>query len=215
MPRTPRFDLTLDSPQMLDRQWLEPGETLTDWIPMWNLPVFEGIPKPRWTFEQIAWRVAKILWLTLAWIAGSVVLLIVLALIGEGLDGGSGDGSSDKVKGPDVVLRGRGRESVMGRLVTPAMRGRGLWVFTNRRLAFVKVESRTYGKYLSGSGKPSEFPQPVPIRTIIEVRDTQYRYESEVDRLRRTRILRRVKPAGVYRRVSFSDGSGVDLRRYR
>jgi hypothetical protein len=82
-------------------------------------------------------------------------------------------------------------------------------------LAFVAVEGRTYGKFLSGSGKPSTFTGPVPIRTLVEVRDTHYTYEGEVDRLRRTRILRRCKPAGAYRRISFADGSGVDLRRYR
>lgn len=214
MPRTPRFDLQLDSQAMLERQWLEPGETLIDWIPLWKFPTLEGIPKPPWSFEQIVLRIAKILWLTLAWILGSVVLLLILAAIGDGFNAGGGDASS-KIKGPNVVLRGQGRESVMGRMVTPELRSRGLWVFTNRRLAFVKVESRTYGKFLSGSGKPSEFPEPVPIRTVLEVRDTNYTYEGEVDRFRRTRFLRRFKPAGVYRRINFADGSGVDLRRYR
>jgi hypothetical protein len=55
----------------------------------------------------------------------------------------------------------------------------------------------------------------VPVRTVLEVRDTHYEFEGDVDRLRRTRIRRRYKPAGVYRRITFADGSGVDLRRYR
>jgi hypothetical protein len=215
MPRTPRFDLKLDSERMLERQWLEAGERLIDWVPQWTLPVLEGVPRPPWTFEQVVRRLAKVLWLTLAWIAGSVVLLIVLAAIGDGFSAGGGDSSSRKLKGPNVVLRGQGRDSVMGRLVTPALRGRGLWVFTDRRFAFVVVDGRTHGKFLSGSGNPSEFAEPVPIRTLIEVRDTKYVFEGDVDRLRRTRILRRFKPAGVYRRISFVDGSGADLRRYR
>ncbi|MFC3493322.1 hypothetical protein [Glycomyces rhizosphaerae] len=216
MPRTPRFDLKLDSPGMLERQWLEPGERLIDWIPQWKLPAFDGIPRPPWTFEQVAWRIAKFLWLALAWIIGSVIILIVLAFLAEGLSGASVDGPDGrKLKGPNVVLRGQGRESILGRMVTPALRCRGLWVFTDRRIAFIAVEGRTYGKFLSGSGKPGEFAEPVSIRTLIEVRDNQYQYDSEVDRLRRTRILRRFKPAGVYRRIAFADGSSIDLRRYR
>jgi len=201
---------------MLERQWLEPGERTVDWIPMWKLPAFEGMPKPPWTADQVMRRIAKVMWLTLAWIVGSVVLLIVLAFLADGLSGASGGGSGRrKVKGPDVVLRGQGRESVMGRLVTPALRCRGLWVFTNRRIAFVAVEGRTHGRFLSGNGDPSEFAEPVPIRTVIEVREPDYRFEGDVDRVRKTRILRRSKPAGVYRRITFSDGSGIDLRRYR
>jgi len=201
---------------MLERQWLEPGERTVDWIPMWKLPAFEGMPKPPWTSGQVMRRIAKVMWLTLAWIVGSVVLLIVLAFLADGLSGASGGGSGRrKVKGPDVVLRGQGRESVMGRLVTPALRCRGLWVFTNRRIAFVAVEGRTHGRFLSGNGDPSEFAEPVPIRTVIEVREPDYRFEGDVDRVRKTRILRRSKPAGVYRRITFSDGSGIDLRRYR
>jgi hypothetical protein len=216
MPRNPRFDLQLDSPGLLERQWLEPGERTIDWIPQWKLPEFEGVPRPPWTAEQVLRRVAKVVALTLAWIVGSVVLLAVLAILSDGLSGGSADGSGrPKLKGPDVVLRGKGRGSVMGRLVTPELRCRGLWVFTDRRIAFVAVEGRTYGRFLSGSGSPSTFTEPVPIRTLFEVRDTQYEYEGEVDRLRRTRILRRFKPAGVYRRIAFADGSGIDLRRYR
>lgn len=216
MPRTPRFDLMLDSKGMLERQWLEPEERLIDWIPQWKLPVFDGIPKPNWTPEQVVRRTAKVAWLSLAWIVGSVVMLIVLSFIAEGLSGADGgSGSGKKLKGPNVVLRGQGRESEMGRMVTPGLRERGLWVFTNRRLAFVMVEGRTYGKFLSGSGKTSEFDQPVPVRTVLEVRDKHYEFEGDVDRLRRTRILRRFKPAGVYRRITFADGSGVDLRRYR
>lgn len=183
--------------------------------PQWKLPVFEGVPKPPWTFEQITRRIAKTMWLTIAWIAGSVIILIVLAAIGDGLSSADGSSSSGKLQGPNVVLQGRGRDSVMGRMVTPWLRSRGLWVFTDQRLAFVVVESRTYGKFLSGSGKAGEFAEPVPLRTVLEVRDSHYRYEGEVDRLRRTRILRSFKPAGVYRRIGFIDGSGVDLRRYR
>jgi hypothetical protein len=212
MPRNPRFDLKLDSPGLLERQWLEPGERLIDWIPQWKLPVLEGVPRPWWTADQVLWRIAK----TLGWIVGSVFILIVLAFLADGLSGASVDGGSgQKVKGPNVVLHGKGRDSVMGRMVTPALRYRGLWVFTNRRIAFIAVEGRTYGKFLSGSGDPSEFAEPVPISTVIEVRDTHYEYDGEVDRLRRTRLLRRYQPAGVYRRIAFSDGSGVDLRRYR
>jgi hypothetical protein len=217
MPRNPRFDLKLDSPGMLERQWLEPGERTIDWIPMWKAPVCEGVPKPPWTADQVLRRIAKAMWLTLAWIVGSVVLLIVLAFLADGLSSSSASGPEGrKVKGPDVVLRGQGgRESVMGRLVTSALRSRGLWVFTNRRIAFVAVEGRTHGRFLSGNGDPSEFPEPVPIRTVIEVREPNYRFEGDVDRVRRTRILRRSKSAGVYRRISFLDGSGIDLRRYR
>ncbi|MEU5155345.1 hypothetical protein [Glycomyces sp. NPDC021274] len=215
MPRNPRFDLQLDSPGLLERQWLEPGEKTVDWIPQWKLPEFEGVPRPPWTIEQVLRRVAKVLWLTLVWVVGSVVLLIVLAILADGLSGADAGGSGKKVKGPNVVLRGKGRDSVMGRLITPELRCRGLWVFTNRRIAFVAVDGRTHGKLLSGSGDPSTFTEPVPIRTLFEVRDPQYRYEGEVDRLRRTRILRRFKPAGVYRRITFADGSGIDLRRYR
>ncbi|WP_205326021.1 hypothetical protein [Glycomyces sp. YM15] len=201
---------------MLERQWLEPGEKTLDWISQWKLPAFDGIPKPPWTAEQVWRRIGKVVGLTLAWIAGSVVLLIVLAFLAEGLSGASVDGGSGKkLKGPNVVLRGQGRDSVMGRMVTPALRCRGLWVYTNRRIAFIAVEGRTYGKFLSGSGQPSEFTEPVPIRTLFQVREPHYRYDGEADRLRRTRFLRRFKPAGVYRRISFADGSGVDLRRYR
>lgn len=152
MPRTPKFDLKLDSPGMLERQWLESGERVIDWIPQWKLSSFDGIPRPPWTFEQAARRIAKVLWLTLAWILGSVAILIVLVIISNGLSGASRDGGSSgrKQKGPNVVLRGKGRQSIMGRMVTPALRCRGLWVFTNRRIAFAdgsSVDLRRYRKW--------------------------------------------------------------------
>ncbi|THV30100.1 hypothetical protein [Glycomyces paridis] len=215
MSRTPRFDLKLDGPVMLERQWLEPGERLIEWAPVWRLPELDGIAKPPWTSEQVARRVWKVVWLTLAWVLGSVVLLIVLAIIGDGLSGASADGPSGKRKGPNVVLRGGGGDSIMGRLVTPALRCRGVWAFTNRRIAFVEVTGRTYGRFLSGSGEPSDFEGPWPVRTLVEVREGGYEYEGAVDRMRCTRILRRFKPAGVYRRITFADGSGVDLRKRR
>jgi hypothetical protein len=209
--KDPAVDLTRDAQRLLGAGWLEPGERLIEATPVWRLPALEGIPKPPW--PSLGKRVAKVVGLTLLWIVGSVVVLIVLLLLADGLGGGGGESGSTRTKGPAIVLHGKGRDSLAGRLVTPAIRRRGWWVFTNRRVAFVAPRGRVSAKFWSGSGPENEFTGPVPLDTAAEVRDTAYTYEGDVDRVRRTRILGRRKPAGLYKRIRFADGSGIDFRR--
>jgi len=47
---------------------------------------------------------------------------------------------------------------------------------------------------------------------VLEIPREQYAYDED-HRFRKTRMLRRTKPAGLYRRITLADGSGVDLRR--
>ncbi|SDL32006.1 hypothetical protein SAMN05216298_3395 [Glycomyces sambucus] len=209
----PAVDLTRDAARVLGAGWLEPDERLIEAAAVWRLPALDGIPKPPWPADQLGARILKTTGLVLLWIVGSVVVLIVLIVLADGLGGGGGESGSPKTKGPAVVLHGKGRDSLAGRLVTPGLRRRGWWVFTNRRVAFVAPRGRVSGRFWSGSGPEQEFPGPVPVDTVAEVRDSAYTYEGDVDRVRRTRILRRSKPAGLYKRVRFADGSGIDFRR--
>ncbi|GAA1660764.1 hypothetical protein GCM10009830_02320 [Glycomyces endophyticus] len=213
MAKDPAVDLTRDAQRVLGAGWLEPDERLIEAAPVWGLPALDGVPKPPWPADQLGRRAVKVVGLTLLWIAGSVVVLIVLLVLADGMGGGGGESGSTRTKGPAVVLHGRGRESLAGRLATPALRRRGWWVFTNRRVAFVAPRGKVAAKFWSGSGPENEFAGPVPVDTVAEVRDTAYTYEGDVDRVRRTRFLRRRKPAGLYKRVRFADGSGVDFRR--
>ncbi|RRR99452.1 hypothetical protein [Glycomyces terrestris] len=212
MANRPRLDLTRDAPRVL-QHWLRPDERLIEAAPVWGLPALDGIPKPPLTGDQLGRRTLKVVGLTLLWIVGSVVVLIVLVLLADGLGGGGGESGGTRTKGPAVVLHGKGSGSVAGRLVTPALRRRGWWVFTNRRVAFVAPTGPSHAKFWSGSGPETELDGPVPVATVVEVGDTAYTYEGDVDRVRHTRILRRRKPAGLYKRVRFADGSGIDFRR--
>ncbi len=215
MAKAPAIDLTRDAQRVLGAGWLRPEERLIEAAPVWGLPSLDGIPKPPWESRQLARRIARIAGLVLLWTVGSVVMLILLAVVADGLSGASTSGSSSTkpTKGPAVVLHGKGRESLAGRLVTPALRRRGWWVFTNQRVAFVAPVGRSYSKFWSGPGPETKIDGPVPVETVAEVPDTGYTYEGDVDRMRRTRILRRFKPAGLYKRIRLADGSGIDFRR--
>lgn len=209
MASGPVLDLARDAERVLAAGWLEPGERILEWTPSWKLPAAEGIPKPPW--PSLPKRIAEVAGLVLLWIAGSVVVLVLFLLLADGLSGGE-DGSGKRARGPAVVLHGKGSGSAMGRLAVPGLRRRGWWVFTNRRIAFVAPDARSHAKFWSGSGPETELDGPVPLDTVLQVREGGYTCD-EAHRTRTTRILRRTKPAGLYRRILFGDGSGIDLRR--
>lgn len=50
----PAFDLRRDAKTLLEREWLEEGEWLRSYAPVWGFPAFDGTPKPRPTAGQ-AW----------------------------------------------------------------------------------------------------------------------------------------------------------------
>lgn len=210
--RPSKLDLKRDAQRVLQEHWLRPGERLLEAVPVWKLPALDGIPNPGWTAGQLAKQVVKVVGLALLWIVFSVLIAIVFVALADGITGSGGDsGKPKRIKGPGVVLRGEGEGSAMGRLVTPALRRRGWWVLTDRRVAFVAVQ-RSYGKFWSGSGPETKIDGPVPLETVLEIPRQQYAYDED-HRYRKTRILRRTKPAGLYRRITLADGSGVDLRR--
>ncbi|MFB9658534.1 hypothetical protein ACFQS3_20055 [Glycomyces mayteni] len=211
--RPPKVDLKVDAKWVLNANWVRPDERLLEWAPVWKLPVMEGLPRPRMPLGQALQRIGKTIGLVLLWTVGSVVMLIVLAFVADGLSGASvgGGGKTKRVKGPGVVLHGDGRASMMGRLVTPALRRKGWWVLSDQRVAFVAVK-RCYTKFLSGTGTEKKIDGPVPLETVLEIPRERYAYDED-HRYRKTAILRRTKPAGLYRRISLADGSGVDLRR--
>lgn len=209
--RPPKLDLKRDAKRVLEANWLRPDERLIEATPVWGLPALDGIPKPPWRAGQFAKAALRITGSTLMWIAGSVIVLVALAAVADGLGGGGG-GNGKRLKGPAMILHGDGRDSLAGRLVTPDLRRRGWWVFTNRRVAFV-APRRSHAKIWSGAGPETKISGPVPLETVVEVPDDRYTYEGDLHRMRRTRILRRVKPAGLYKRVRLADGSGIDFRR--
>lgn len=214
--RSPKLDLMRDARRVLEPNWLRPDERLIEFAPVWKLPVLEGVPRPPWPPEQLAKRILTVVGTVLLWIVGSVVMLALLVFLAEGLSGASAGGDvpskQKRTKGPAVVVHGHGNNSDAGRLLTPALRRRGWWVLTNRRLAFVAPTGRSYSKFWSGSGPKTKIDGRIPVDTVLEVREGRYTCE-EVHRTRKTRILRRTKPAGLYRRMLLSDGSGIDLRR--
>ncbi|MEU6246664.1 hypothetical protein [Glycomyces sp. NPDC047010] len=211
MTRPPKLDLKRDAKRVLQENWLHPGERLLEPVPVWKLPALDGVPAPPWSAAQLAKQVAKTVGLVLLWVVFSVVVAIVFVALAEGITGGGSSGKTKRIKGPGVVLRGSGAGSMMARLVTPALRRKGWWVLTDRRLAFVAV-GRSYTKFWSGSGPETKIDGPVPLETVLEIPRDRYTYDED-HRFRKTRILRRTKPAGLYRRISLADGSGVDLRR--
>lgn len=211
MTRPGTFDLLRDSRTLLEREWLRPQERLRKHAPTWRLVRFEGIPRPRPTAAQAAMAVGRFivripLYLFLAWI-------IVLAM-----ESGGGDLEKPRRRTPMVIVWGQGRDSRAGSLATPALRRRGIWALTDRRLAFLAVRARTSSKLFSteplrGNDAHAEY-RPVPIETVAEFPADEWRYEGTVERTRTT-LRGRVKPVGRYHRIVFADGSGVDLFRYR
>ncbi|WP_026928593.1 hypothetical protein [Glycomyces tenuis] len=213
MGRTPTFDLKRDARRALERGWLREGERLVEQVPVWRLPQLRGIPKPPLTFGRIARSTGRfIVRLPLY----AVIGVLALAVLGEaGGDVALRDSTSGP-KRPAVVISGNGRESIAGRLVTAALRNRGIWVLTDRRLAFLTVRGRTYSKFFSSDPTPQDSPEDSNVQalleTVIEIPGGAYRYAGKVDGMRTTRITRRAKPTGVYHRVAFEDGSTIELR---
>lgn len=206
----PVFDLKRDSIAFLRGQWLEEGEAIVAWTPVWRLPRLNGIPAPGVPLGHALRVTARIAAKAPLY---AIIGLFVLWALGE--SGGGGGGGGSKVKGPAVVLRGQGRDSMAGRLVTPALRARGLWILTDRRLAFVAIRGWVYSKTFSNDpsteDEERELP-PVPHDTVFYARSGAHRYEGTLSRTRRTRFLKREKPAGRYHVVTFPDGSTVELR---
>lgn len=205
------FDLKRDSIALLRGQWLEEGESVVAWTPVWRLPRLDGIPAP-------AVPVGHALRVT-ARIAAKLPLYAIIGIFALWALGESGGGTASVggggAKGPAVVVRGQGRDSMAGRLVTPALRARGIWVLTDRRLAFVAIRGWVYSKAFSNDPSTEEEKRrlpPVPHDTVFYARSGAYRYEGKIKRTRRTRLTRREKPAGRYHVVAFPDGSTVELR---
>lgn len=203
------FDLKRDTVAMLRGQWLEEGESIVAWTPVWRLPALDGIPAPAVPLGHALRVTARIVAKTPLY---AIIGVFALWALGES----GGDIGSGGSKGPAVVIRGSGRDSMAGRLVTSALRARGVWVLTDRRLAFVAIGGWVYSKAFSSNPSPSETERslpPVPHETVFYARSGAYQYDGVRRRTRQTRLTRREKPAGHYHVVSFTDGSTVELRR--
>jgi len=202
------FDLGRDSKTLLSEQWLEEGEWLRACVPTWSLARFEGVPKPHPTAGQAWAAVGRFLlripvYLFVAWIA--------LLFMESGADL-----EAPKRGRPAAFVWGGGRDSQAGSFATPALRRRGIWVLTDRRVAFLGVRARTTSRLFSEEpvrGKAHKDYRPVPIETIAEFPAAEWRYEGTVERTRTTRFRKRVKTVGKYHRVVFADGSGIDVFR--
>jgi len=208
----PVFDLKRDSIALLRGQWLEEGESVVAWTPVWRLPRLDGIPAPGIPVEHALRVTARVLAKAPLY---AILGVFVLWALGEAGGGNASAGGGSAAKGPAVVIRGQGRDSLTGRLVTPALRARGLWVLTDRRLAFVAIRGWVYSKTFSNdpeTGDEERRLPPVAHDTVFYARSRAYRYEGLLKRTRRTRLTRREKPAGRYHIVTFTDGSTVELR---
>lgn len=204
MGRTPAFDLKRDGKAMLREQWLVPGERLRGYVPVWKIVELDGIPKPAPTVDQVARK-------TLFVISRIPIYLLIAWLLALAGDAG-GAGSSRRR--PPVVIWGDGARSLAGRMVTSALRSRGIWVLTERRMAFLRIRGRTYSKLFSsdpeGGDKAEPLP-PVPVEAVVEIPSTEWRYEGVVERTRRRRLTGRTRIVGRYHRIVFPDGSGLDV----
>lgn len=192
-------DLRRDGEAILRGQWLQPGERLIAHVPVWRLPYLEGIPKPRRTGEQI--RAALVRGL-LGW-PKYLLIGVFMIFMAEGITPGG------ERKGPPVMIKGPGPGSDAGRIVGPALRGRGLWALSDRRLAFVVIRGRTYAQLFSSDpqrGSTDEPHRPVPIETVFAVTADRFRREGKVESVKGT------KPVGTYERIVLADGSSVELR---
>jgi hypothetical protein len=200
----PVFDLRRDGKTLLEREWLQEDEWLRECVPSWRLAAFDGVPKPHPTAGQ-AWAavgrfIVRIpLYLFVFWI----VLLI-------------GDAGPSSPRRPAAVVWGDGLATRAGSLAAPALRRPGIWVLTDRRVAFLGVHARTRSRLLSAApapGEPHEDYRPVPIETVAEFPAEEWHYEGTVERTLTTRILKRANPIGSYDRIVFTDGSGIDILR--
>ncbi|WP_100446268.1 hypothetical protein [Glycomyces xiaoerkulensis] len=196
---SPAFDLRRDGERMLHRQWLRPGEHLVAQVPLWGLPHLDGVPRPPRTRSQRWSLLRRIL---LGW-PKYLVLGVLAAVMADGFTPGGGT-----AKGPPVMIKG-GPGTEAASLVSPALRDRGIWVLTDRRLAFVTVRGRTYSRVFSTDpepGEPDRPHRPVPIETPASAPADRFRHEGK------RAETKGGKAAGVYDRVVFGDGSTVALR---
>ncbi|GAB3656342.1 hypothetical protein GCM10028833_31880 [Glycomyces tarimensis] len=196
---------------MLEREFLEHGERLYEWVPVWHrLPVLEGIPKPRRTVSEAAAALPRAIGRLLMRTVGIVVVIIVVFMAESG-DVGSGVGRS-----PSIVARGQGERSQVARAIAPALRRKGVWVLTDRRLAFVEVRGRVWGEWISsepGKNASAERYPSVEAAVLVEIPAEQFVFEPRIERTRKRRITGRRKHVGYYRRVVFPDGSRIDFRK--
>ncbi|HEX2143380.1 MAG TPA: hypothetical protein VHG10_02615 [Glycomyces sp.] len=202
------FDLRRDGKTLLEREWLQEGEWLRECAPSWRLPVFDGIPKPHPTAGQ-AWAAVG------RFIVRIPLYLFVFWIVLLAAESG-GDVGTSSSRRPATVVWGDGLATKAGGLATPALRRRGIWALTDRRVAFLGVRARTRSRLFSTAptpGGPHEDYRPVPIETVAEFPAGEWRYEGTVERTRTTRFLKRAKPIGSYDRIVFTDGSGIDIRR--
>lgn len=214
------FDLKRDSYALLRFQWLEADEKLIAWTPVWKMPRLSGIPRPPMPLSYVLARIGGFLWRAPLFLILAALALYALGEAGGGGDlGGGGGGSKKYRKGPPVLIRGEGANSEAGRLVTHALRSRGIWVLTDRRLAFVTVRGRTCSRLTSAEATPEDRRRrpesPVPVDDRVEVRADRFQRVLAREVRLRTRLLRRTVTVGVYDSAVFPDGSGVAFRRTR
>lgn len=211
MARQAVFDLRGDSRRMMEHQWLQEGEWLREYVPTWRLVRFEGLPRPYPTAGQ-AWAAIG------RFVVRIPLYLVLVFFIVMLMSEGGGEPSGSGRKGPPVVVWGEGLQCRAGSLAVPALRRRGVWALTDRRVAFLGIRGRTYSKLFSSNPEPdaeAEEYRPVRVETVAEFPVGEWSYEGTVERTRRTRVLKRVKPAGPYHRIVFADGSGIDIRKRR
>ena len=216
------FDLKRDSYALLRFQWLEAGEKLIAWTPVWRMPRLDGVPRPPVPLSYALRKLGGVLWRVPLFVILGALALYALGESGGGGDLGGGGGGGPKRKyrkGPPVLIRGEGAGSAAGRLVSHALRSRGIWVLTDRRLAFVTIRGRTCSKLTSTEATPDDRRRrpeaPVPVDNVVEVRSDGFQRVLAREVRLRTRLLRRTVTVGVYDSAVFPDGSGVAFRRTR
>ncbi|THV41628.1 hypothetical protein [Glycomyces buryatensis] len=188
MSDSSEFDFERDAQSLIRRQWLGAGERLRVCAPVRKPIEFDGIPKPPPTPGQVARGTLRVLGWTLLW----MLFFWILAIL-EANDVNYG-GSRHRQR--SIVIWGKGSESQAGRIVSSAMRSRGIWVLSDRRFAFLKVDAKSQG---------------IQVETVAAAPATAWRYSGLVDRTKRGRLTGRYRVQGRYHRIVFPDGSGIDF----
>jgi hypothetical protein len=207
--KTRYFSLRTDVEPLLRERWLHPGERLVDFRPLeetGTAPGLEGF-SPQRTAGQRFLRV-------LGYIGLGLLFVLIIPILFYALDGAGGaeDEAKDYRRRRPLYAWGDGAASAAAQAVLPTLKRTGVWVLTDRRLAFVALHGKTTATAPHETGEGDRRPGPVEAETLVELDADRYAYQGSVERTRTSAVLRREKPVGAYHRIAFPDGSGLDMR---
>ncbi|MFC4335062.1 hypothetical protein [Salininema proteolyticum] len=181
------LDLRTHGRELVERQWLLPGERIIVAAPSWRLPRLHGISKPRTDFSD---HVRE----TSANVRRFVRIVVEEAFFAKS----TGNAMRIFIK-PDVVITGHD-DAEAAEAVINYLRLSGLWVLTDRRLAYLVPDGQVKSRRRSGLPDNADLPAPedVALSTAAEFDADRYRYAG-------------LQSAGQYHLVEFPDGSTIEL----